>query len=260
MSLYQMLLAAKQGNAFNVKRLLTQLKMKGVDIDIEDLGPLVFVQKNKHVLEEANHTILDSLIDQFSPAKSRREASQKGNSHDHRTHTAYFVAKRYGEQGAVFAISCAPDMTVETHWPKSNRTDVILIENSECFTFCSSFLGNMGLQNIDDDTLVIWSSGKAITHPNAIHFLSHFNHIHYCPDYDLTGVEIYETLFKTLGDKIHFAMPLDLASYAKYCVVPKERMHYIHALNKAKELGFEPMVKLLTDGRGILEQELLIGE
>ena len=260
MSLYQVLLAAKQGNGFNATRLFTQLKTKGVDIDVKILGTLVFVQKNKYVLEGANHTVLDSLIDQFSPATSRREAAQKGNSHDHRTHTAYFIAKRYGDQGAVFAISCAPDMEVETPWRKANRTDVILIENSECFTFCSSFLENMGLQSIDDDTLVIWSSGKAITHPNAIHFLSHFHRIHYCPDYDLAGVEIYETLFKTLGDKVHFKMPSNLESYEKYCVEPKERIQYVRALKKAKDLGFEPMVKLLTDGRGILEQEVLIGE
>ena len=69
-----------------------------------------------------------------------------------------------------------------------------------------------------------------------------------------------ETASQTLAHKLHFVMPDDLVSYARYCKKPKHQAHYLKAIEKARYHNFDAMVELLIAGQGVLEQEVLIGE
>ncbi len=262
MNVYQYLLAVKHGSATNVKRMMALLKQKGVSVDLEEIGKPVFFKSDKYYLENVNTALLDDLLFQFAPPISRGDASKRqGNSHSYRTKTAYFVAKRPdSNDGDMFVVSCSSDTDFEAQWPDASTTTLILIENSDCFTSSKLFLASLGLMNLPSNVIVIWSSGKAIAHPEAIRFLRCFDVINYCPDYDLAGIEIYEILHKKLGEKIVFVMPDNLPDYAKFCRKPEDRKQFTQALVKAKHWGFKPMVELLTNGFGVLEQEVLIGD
>jgi hypothetical protein len=259
LNIHQYLLAIKNGTAINAKRMMKLLDEKGVSF--QDLGTPVFYKKDRYHLENINTVLLDDLLTQFAPPTSREDASRRnGDSHLFRTKTAYFVAKKINSQDDLFVVNCSSNTDIMKQWPDAAMTTIVLIENSDCFTYSKSFLKTLKLENLGSNVVVIWSSGKSITHPEAIRLLGHFKTIRYCPDYDLAGIEIYETLHKKLGEKIVFVMPDNLSEFAKYCRKPEERKKFTQALSKAKKWGFTPMVQLLTKGLGVLEQEVLIGE
>ncbi|MFT5725708.1 MAG: hypothetical protein ACI9JN_002835 [Bacteroidia bacterium] len=259
MNIYQYLLAIKNAKAINARRFDDLLKEQ--HLSLNQLGDTRLVSVNKYLIMNVNHEVLDHWIAKFAPPTSRVDATKRsGNSHLHRTSTAYFVGKLHTTPQQDFVVKCEDSMDISKAIPNASQLEVILIENSDCYTFSDSFLVNMGLGDLSHETIVIWSSGKSITHPNAINYLAHFKTVHYCPDYDLAGIEIYETLHRRLGENIKFVMPNNLCDYSDSCKKPKDPLHFLKALDKAKKLGFHPMVNLLSKGMGVLEQEALIGD
>jgi hypothetical protein len=258
MSIHKYLIAIKQGKTFNAVRARKLFYTK--EIDFDSLGQLTHVKGDCYKLKPASPDVIEELIQQFEPATSRTDASFKGDSHSFRTSVAYLVAKPLNSPNDLLAIGCHADSVVPEHLSSLPYTTAVLVENSECFTYITTFLHNLGLTNLPGNTLIIWSSGKAITHPNAIRYLMFFEQLHYCPDYDLVGLEIYETLKKSVGNKIQFAIPPNLLNYADYSKTPDDPMHFIRTLGKAKANKFESLVNFFEKTCGFLEQEILLGD
>lgn len=256
MSLHRYLIAIKVGKAFNAVRARKLFNLK--EIDLESLGQLTHIKGDLYKLKPAAPDVIEELIQRYEPATSRTDASFKGDSHSFRTSVAYLVAKPLTSPNELLAIGCKAASVVPERLNSSPNTTAVLIENSECFTYSKTFLNNLGLTKLPEDTLIIWSAGKSITHPSAIRYLMSFETLHYCPDYDLVGLEIYETLQKSVGKKLQFVVPTNLISYADYCKKPDDPMHFIRALGKAKAHKFESVAKLLEISSGFLEQEILL--
>lgn len=257
MSLYRYLINIKQGKAINAHKFQELLKKNGHHID--QFGEFVHVKGDSYKVRVLNPVILENLIQSNEPAQSRIDAGIRLNdSHKHGTDSAYFVYKTLTNPVHHGAFFCQSTSSIEQLWPFAPKTDVVLIENSECFTFSNAFLNAMKLNHLDSTSIIVWSCGKGITHRQAIRLLSSFKKIFYCPDYDLAGLEIFETLARNLGDKIQFCMPDNLPLYAPHCKKP-ENTQFSQALAKARLLGFTEMVELLERGLGVLEQETLIG-
>lgn len=257
MSLYKYLLSIKEGKAINARRFLGLLKKQGYEIG--HFGHLVHMEGESYKVTILNHSVLDELIRSNEPSVSRVDAGIRLNdTHKHGTDSAYFVYKTIYSPVFHGAFYCGSKTSIEHIWPEASNTEIVLIENSECFTFSDTFLITMNLDHLHPSSIIVWSSGKGITHKQAIRLLGAFKKIYYCPDYDLAGLEIFETLKRNLGKKIQFCMPNNLAAYAPYCKKP-EPIQFVRALDKAKKLGFIEMVELLENGLGVLEQEALIG-
>ena len=255
MNIYRYLININKGLAFNAQRLHKLLEEH--DLSLDELGTLLHVNENKYKLYNIDTDLLNKLIIQFTPPTSRQDASKRlSDSHSYRTKTSYCVAKLNSSNAQDFVIKCDGDFSLKGF---ESSDDVILIENSECYTYSETFLSAVGLDGISLNTIVIWSSGNAISHPASLAMLSCFNNIYYCPDYDLGGIQIYETLHRHLNGNVIFVMPENLVDYAKYCKPPKRLDLFNKALSKAREHGFQPMVDLLVNGKGVLEQEVLIG-
>lgn len=253
MNLHKLLQSVKNGKPVNANRLKDMLDK--YEIELNELGLPSYMKRNTYLIEVTDQNLLSRLIERTAPSVSRPEAAQKGNSHDHITTNAYFVAKLCGDENSIFAIDCNKNYSTS----KEGR-DIVLIENNECFTFSKKFLSAMEIEGLTHNAVVVWHSGNAITHPSAIRYLDSFtSRILYCPDYDLAGIQIFETLQRTLGNRIKFVMPSNLADYASQTKKVKERKHLLDAITKARTLDFTPMVELLTKGRGILEQEIFLG-
>ncbi len=256
MNVYQYLTALKNGKAINAHRLGVLLEEHG--LKIEQLGEISFVKPGKYKIETVNHDVLSEWMAKFAASESRVDASRRsGDSHLHRTNTAYFIAKRLNGLHEDFVIKCGENITTDNAAYSLCVDSVVLIENSECYSRSYEFLANVGLRP-NNRTIAIWSAGKSITHPNATALLTKFEQILYCPDYDLAGIEIFETLSRTLKEKITFVMPDNLVAYKEFCQKPKHQKHFTKALEKARLHGFTPMVDLLSSGMGVLEQEVLI--
>lgn len=258
MNIHQYLDAVKQGRPINVHRFKKLLQSEGLKLD--DVGKISHVKSGKYVVNVLNTELFENWMHRFAPSKSRVDASTRlGDSHLHSTSATYLIAKQGKVNSPDFVIKCSQESRnkdVNSDWKDKTA---ILIENSECYTQSSAFLANLGITETNHK-LVIWSQGNAVTHPLTVSLLSKFKHLLYCPDYDLAGIEIYETLSKTLGEKITFVMPDNLEDYSSQCRAPKADVHYIKALKKAKKHGFTPMIALLTKGMGVLEQEVIIRE
>lgn len=258
MKLHEYLLKVKSGKTINAIHLKSALAL--VNHNIDDIGELVHIKANTYKINILNPENLEKLIELSRPATSRSDATIRlGDSHKHGTDTAYFTYKTLNLPAKHGAFFCGSTTIIDNEWPDASITDIVLIENSECFTFSEAFLYRMGLDYLPLRTLIVWSAGKGITHSQAIRLLGSFRRIYYCPDYDLAGIEIFETLFAGCGDKVQFCMPKDLVSYSPYCKKPDNQSHFSQALKKAHKLGLTQMAALLERGKGILEQEVLLG-
>lgn len=257
MSLYRYLINIRQGKSIKAHRLKELLKLQGYQIN--QIGELVHVKGDSYKISIVNQELFEKLVLANEPSESRTDAAIRLNdTHKHGTNSAYFVCKTLKQPVSHGAFFCGPNTSLINDWPDAPDTDVVLIENSECFTFSEAFLKAIDLNVLSEKTIIVWSCGKGITHKQAIRLLSAFKRIYYCPDYDLAGLEIFETLARDLGDKIKFCMPDNLRSYAPYCRKP-DQAQFTRALAKATSLGFFEMVALLESGRGVLEQEALLG-
>lgn len=252
----QQIKACKPINAIRLNELLHQH-----GLSLEALGEPSFLSRNKYLIESIDNELLAQWLRRFAPPTSRVDASRRiKDSHQHRTSAAYFTAKLLSDPDNNFAIACTGGGSSTGHIVVPTDATVVLIENSECYTQLERFLVNVGLEALSPNTVVVLSGGNAITHPAALQYLSEFPLIHYCPDYDLAGLEIYETARKALAHTLRFIMPDDLVSYARYCKKPKDQTHYLKAIEKARYHNFNAMAELLIAGQGVLEQEVLIGE
>jgi hypothetical protein len=252
MNIYRYLKNIEDGKAVNAQRLRGLLDNE--DLSLDKLGVLRFIGSSKYIVDNVDSQLLRVWLKRFSPATSRSDASiRRGDSHGYRTKTSYFVGKFNISNAEDFVLKCDDQFYLE------GLKEVILIENSECYTYSQKFLAAVRLDALSEDTIIILSSGNAISHPSAIDMLSNCTRIYYCPDYDLGGLQIFETLHRHLTDKLIFVMPNNLVDYAKHCKRPKKPELFTKALNKAREHSFMPMIDLLVTGKGILEQEVLIG-
>ena len=256
MNIYQYLDAVKKGRPINAHRLKKLLQNEG--LKLEDVGKISHVKSEKYAVNISNTELFENWMHRFAPSKSRVDASTRlGDSHLHSTSATYLIAKHGKVNSPDFVIKSSHESRNEDVNGDWKDKTAILIENSECYTQSSAFLAHLGITDTNHK-LVIWSAGNAVTHPLTVSLLTKFNHLLYCPDYDLAGIEIYETLSKTLGEKITFVMPDNLEDYSSQCRKPKVDVHYIKALEKAQKHGFTPMIALLTKGMGVLEQEVII--
>ena len=259
MNIYRYLQQIKADKPVNAMRLDELLHQHALSLEM--LGKPSFVSRNKYLLESVDNELLAQWLERFAPATSRVDASRRAkDSHQHRTSAAYFTARLLSDPDNHFAIACGASGASTGHIEVPADAGLVLIENSECYTQHERFLLNVGLGDLSPNTVILLSGGNAITHPAALTYLSQFPRIHYCPDYDLAGIEIYETASQTLAHNLHFVMPDDLVSYARYCKKPKHQAHYLKAIEKARYHNFDAMVELLIAGQGVLEQEALIGE
>lgn len=256
MNIYQYLDAVKKGRPINAHRFKKLLQNEG--LKLEDVGKISHVKSEKYAVNISNTELFENWMHRFAPSKSRVDASTRlGDSHLHSTSATYLIAKQGEENSPDFVIKCSHESSNEAVNSDWKDKTAILIENSECYTQSSAFLAHLGITDTHHK-LVIWSAGNAVTHPLTVSLLTKFKHLLYCPDYDLAGIEIYETLSKTLGEKITFVMPDNLEDYSSQCRRPKVEIHYIKALEKAQKHGFTPMIALLRKGMGVLEQEVII--
>ena len=259
MNIYQYLQKIEAGKAVNAIKFGRLLENEG--LKLTDLGPLKHIKLDNYTVSNINRDTLHTWLVRFSAPTSRVDASRRMlDSHKHRTSSSYFIGKKLDGLHEDIVIKCTDSLLTIGNSTQLDIKELVLIENSDCYSASDRFLSNMGFIQDLSRYLAIWSSGNSITHPNAIRFLGQFEKIHYCPDYDLAGLEIYETLHKKLGEKIIFAMPNNLIEYKAFCKKPIDQKHYVSALEKATKLNFQPMVALLTEGMGVLEQEVIIGE
>ena len=256
MNIYQYLNAVKEGRVINAHRFKKLLQSE--DLSLEAIGNIKHVKSSKYTVSVTDPELLENLIHRFAPSKSRVDASTRlGDSHLHSTSATYLIAKQGKENSTDFVIKCSRNGKNEVVSDDWKEQTAILIENSECYTQSQDFLANLGIKDTNHK-LVIWSAGNAVTHPLTISVLTEFKHLLYCPDYDLAGIEIFETLSRTLGEKITFVMPDNLEDYSEHCRAPKTDEHYVKALEKALKHGFTPMIAMLKKGMGVLEQEVII--
>lgn len=258
MSLYPYLKAIQSGRTINASRFEVLLKQSRVDIN--DLASVSFGSPGRYSVNITNETLFSALLEKYGPSNSRAHATRQGDSHRHPTHTSYLVAKTGSSASRTTCIACNPGDMRKQLLQYPSDLPIVLIENSDCFTFSEDFLVAMELEDIAQSALVILSAGNAITHKQSIQFLQHFDRIYYCPDYDLAGIEIFETLEKSLSDKITFVIPSTLVSYAGYCFKPKSGAHFMKALSKAKKWQFTLVEEAMVKGTGFIEQEIFLGE
>ncbi|HDZ9326789.1 TPA: hypothetical protein RUZ39_000670 [Vibrio cholerae] len=258
MSLYPYLKAIESGRTINATRFIALLNNEHVNFD--SLGVAEFVRPERYFIRISNHDLFDKLLAKYAPSRSRIHAAKQGNSHRHSAHSAYLTAKFGVNAQTHIAIECSPEKAPEEMSNFDHLTPVILIENSDCFTFSEDFLVAMELEDIGVESLIIFSSGNAITHKQTQRFLSQFEKVYYCPDYDLAGLEIFETLHKQLGDRIIFTMPSNLTCYHGHCYKPDKQKQFIKALDKAHHWKFAELASLFSKGLGFIEQEIFLGE
>ncbi len=258
LNIYPYLKSIEAGRPINAGRFSDLLDL--IHIKLSDVGEASFISIGKHSFCVTNHDLFSQLIARYSPSQSRIHATKQGDSHRHATHTSYLVAKEGALAKRAIAIAChdGANMPELSFYPP--EMPVILIENSECFTFSADFLLAMELGDIGLSALIILSSGNAITHRQSVQFLTNFNRIHYCPDYDLAGIEIFETLQKTLGEKIVFSVPSNLCDFIAYSKKPDNPKRLLTAIDKSKKLGLERVNEFITKSLGFLEQEIFLGE
>lgn len=259
MRIHKYLTNISNGKPINGNQFINLLEELGYTID--DLGELNHVKKDLYTVNVTDQSLLQNLMDITSEATSREDAANRlKNSHEYGTNSAYFVYKTMPPTVSHGAFFCGPDTNLKDVWKLSAEIDVVLIENSECFTFSDVFLEKIGLSSkLDRNAIIVWSSGVSIMHNQAIRMLSAFRHIYYCPDYDLVGLMIYETLKEALGKKLELCEPQNLISYAKFCRKTKP-IYFSRALEKARKNNLTTVATLFEVGRGILEQETLLGK
>jgi len=259
MSLFPYLVAISRGRPINAHRFSALLDAKKIAMSL--LGSAVYQKKNKYLFNVENKELFEQLLSKTSPPKSRYHATKQGDSHRHPTHCSYLPAKNSANDKEVICIACEPSNAKVEKSKFSSSTPIILIENSDCFTFSDDFLLAMELDELLDKALIILSSGNAITHKQSMRWLSSFDTVYYCPDYDLAGITIYETLCRHLSKHPTFVVPTNLAVYQQYCFKPKKPQKLLKAIEKVDDLGLPEQLKaLFLQGRGFLEQEIFLGE
>lgn len=257
MSLYPYLKAIEEGRFFNAQRLSYLFESR--KMRLSSLGETKFVSKGKYSFEVTDQDKFKYLLSISEPSKSRSHAAKQGDSHKHPTNSIYLAARYYNEPCELACIACSPNTNPADEY--GSDTPVILIENSDCFTFCEDFLLAMEIDDLLSHCLIILSNGNAITHRESLRFLDYFNNIYYCPDYDLAGITIYETLCKHLKNKPKFVIPNNVTSYKNYCFKPKSQKKFTKAIEKVEALNLPASLStLFTTGLGFLEQEVFLGE
>lgn len=259
MSLFPYLVAISNKRLINAHRFSTLLDAK--KISMSQLGSAVYHKKNKYIFNVENIELFEQLLSNSVLPKSRHHATKQGDSHRHPTYCSYLPVKNSAKDNELICIACEPSNASIKNLKFSSNTPIILIENSDCFTFSDDFLLAMELDELLGEALIVLSSGNAITHKESMQWLSSFESIYYCPDYDLAGITIYETLSRHLDKPPIFVAPSNLVTYQQYCFKPKKPQNLIKAIEKVDELKLPEQLKaLFSQGLGFLEQEIFLGE
>lgn len=259
MSLFPYLVAISNGRLINAPRFAKLLDAK--KIAMSQLGNAVYQKKNKYIFNVVNTELFEQLLSKTAPANSRVHATKQGDSHRHPTYCSYLSVKNSANNNELICIACEPS-SVTFEKPKfPSSTPIILIENSDCFTYSDEFLLAMELDELLGEALIVLSSGNAITHKQSMKWLSSFDSVYYCPDYDLAGITIYETLSRNLDKPPVFVAPSNVVKYQQYCFKPKKPQNLLKAIEKVDDLGLPEQLKVLfSKGLGFLEQEIFLGE
>jgi len=259
MSLFPYLIAISDRRLINARRFSKLLEAK--NITMSQLGNAVYQQKNRYLFNVVDTELFELLLSKTAPAKSRPHAARQGDSHKHPTFCSYLPTKNSANENELICISCDPTTFSHGESTFPSDTPIILIENSDCFTFSDDFLLAMQLDDLLGKALIVLSSGNAITHKQSMRWLSSFEMVYYCPDYDLAGIIIYETLCRHLNKPPVFVVPSNLITYQKYCFKPKKPESLLKAIEKVDNLGLPEQLKtLFSQGLGFIEQEVFLGE
>lgn len=230
---------------------------KKSDVNFESIFKPVFCKNNCYQITVLDQQIFEQLTEQFEPAKDMVEAAQKGNSHAAGTSVSYLIGKITGNQNH-YAIVNRTEST-ESSLDLSNIDTVILIENSECFTQSDNLLKHFPQLQIIKNALIVWSMGNGVTHANTYRFLSMFEKVYCCFDYDLGGLTTFKSLRQNVKSDVDYCVPENLEKKSALFVLEVEQEKLYATIDMAEQLEFNTLAKILRVKKRTMEQEALLG-
>ncbi len=267
MNLYQYLTHIQARRPFNAPRFDKLLRAK-TSYQLRDIGEAVFVSRNKYHFTVTNPELLNTLITQFTPANTRTEAAVRlGDSHQAATEFMYLTAKDVHGHWQVFGAhgqDVTPLLNSDTARETEHYDNVILIENADCFTYFQRFLAAMDIAPATiDNSLIVWSMGKAVLHPHIKTTLNRYQNVYTCQDYDEAGMQIFAHLQQHLSTKVHFVLPKpDILSQLHQFAhkTPQDGATLLNAIALSREHGWNALANILTQTRMFIEQEAFLHE
>lgn len=251
-----------QGEAINFSAFLKELEKYAKDdfIDRNTIFQPTKVAPAKHIVEVIDKERFYQLLLRAEQAPSDRvEAAKSGDSHQVATsfsHLLVFHSDLPDSRPDVVVIE--NDSLRQNFKPKGQ---LLIIENEENFfrfqailPLLSEFAGKpLDLSNTD----VVYGAGKQINKGLNFSFFEQYNGVFCAFDWDLGGLQMYQSLANKLTVDVEFLQPKSFAGFqSKFCYRPKSNQQWLTALALAQSLGFDGLLQTFKSTLRFLEQEV----
>lgn len=210
-----------------------------------------------YLIVSINPELLNQLEDLASTGdKSRIGLSLQNNSHATRVNGSFLLVRK--GIGKPHVVMIDNDGSYDS--PCEFYEDVLIIENRQNFLEVARTISFLELHSdflLRQDTHVIYGEGNVIA--NSLHkkYLSQYQTIYLCLDFDLGGLTIADNLMHLMPDQdFVFLVPNDILSRLEK-IVRRAPVSDIDAIIKlgAKNSKLLPYAKIMKETQKVLEQE-----
>lgn len=247
------LVKIEKGLPINFERFLSKLRLNDPYI-----WPSIYsVEKvdKGHVVKVIDQLKHKSFYEQ--DIDNRSSAAKVGRSHSIGTSFSHLLmlskySNEFEPKVVVFSDRGVINGSLEVN------NSAVIIENIENFYLFQDFMNNIGHGILLESCDFIFGAGKQITNKLHIPLLTQYENIYCAGDLDFGGLQIYQTLKKTLP-QTQWLSPKCWEQFEDYFQMkPKSPKVWLKTIELAEKMSLHEEASLLTKHKAFLEQEALL--
>lgn len=246
-----------QGKAINLTRFIALIKSLNLERELQNND--IEARKHKgefYIVRHINNDLMYSLTTLVDSGSSRVETARQNRSHSTKVSGSFVLVREATNDPFVVIVNEHGNY----HSTLKYSSRVLIVENRQNFIDIDKmmlFLIDRTSFEYEDGINVIYSEGNEIT--NSLHkqFLSRYEHIFLCLDFDLGGLRIANNLMNLLPNTtFDFLVPSDIENrldQIQECV-NKEYLDQVINLGICNA-KLAPYAQIIKNKKKVLEQE-----
>lgn len=221
------------------------------------------VAPNRWLVSVLDEPLFAELLARAEAPQNRAHAARQGDSHRHGTgHAFLLVFHEPTVAGRPEVVICSDDGANAGFQPAAQ---VLVVENEENFFHYRQmldFAGRcLGTTLVLPDCDVVLGGGNRITRKACRQWLDQYQAVYCAFDYDAGGLEMFNTLRQSLGEKARFVQPPDWSAWYHACKkTPNSTLRFTRAIALAEDLGFDGLAEAFRVTGKFMEQETILDD
>ncbi len=247
----------ERGTAINLPRFLNDIGSLNLDYEIQNTDIDARKQEGDfYIVKHINAELMSALKTLLDTGASRVEASRQNRSHEFKVSGSFILVREGLKDPEVIVVDGDGGYRATLKYSLT----ALIVENRQNFIDIDkmiNFLTEQTAFKYEEGINVIYAEGNQITNSLNKQFLSRYEHIYICADFDLGGLRIANNLMRLLpASALEFLVPRDI----------EERLDRIQEcvsndyLDQVVELGLcnaklANYAQIIKNKKKILEQE-----